>query len=151
MTLVGAVLLILGCALGLTNYLVDAEVPMRILAAMKAYVGGRFQFLLLLNLFLLAVGCLMDIFSAIVVVVPLVLPIARGFGVDPIHLGILFLANLEIGYLTPPVGLNLFIASHRFGEPIPAVYRASLIFLGWLAVGLLVITYWPELSLALVR
>ncbi len=151
MILVGAILLILGMALGLTNYLIDQEVPMRILEVMRSTLTSRVLFLLALNLFLLVVGSLMDIFSAIIVVVPLITPIAREFGVDPVHLGIIFLTNLEIGYLTPPVGLNLFIAGFRFNRPITEVYRASLPFLALLLVALLIITYWPDLSLVLVR
>jgi len=149
MRLVGGILIILACALGLTNYLVDAQVPMRILAGLKGLVGSRYAFLLMLNIFLLAVGCLMDIFSALIVVVPLVLPIAIGFGVDPIHLGIVFLANLEIGYLTPPVGLNLFISSYRFDAPVAELYVASLPFLVLLFLSLMAITYLPALSLFL--
>jgi tripartite ATP-independent transporter DctM subunit len=151
MILVGGILLILGMALGLTSYLIDQEVPMRILEAMRSTLTSRLLFLLALNLFLLAVGCLMDIFSAIVVVVPLITPLAREFGVDPVHLGIIFLMNLEIGYSTPPVGLNLFIAGFRFERPMMELYRASLPFLGLLLLALLVITYWPDLSLLLVR
>ena len=151
MILVGGILLILGMVLGLTNYLIDQEVPMRILEVMRSTLTNRVFFLLALNLFLLVVGSLMDIFSAIIVVVPLITPIAREFGVDPVHLGIIFLANLEIGYLTPPVGLNLFIASFRFNRPITELYRASLPFLGLLLVALLIITFWPDLSLVLVR
>jgi TRAP-type C4-dicarboxylate transport system permease large subunit len=105
----------------------------------------------MLNIFLLIVGCLMDIFSAIVVVVPLIVPIATSFGVDPVHLGIIFLTNLEIGYLTPPVGINLFIASSRFNRPVIELYNASVPFLIVLLIGLTIITYWPDLSLALVR
>ena len=112
--LVGTLLIILGIALGFTNLLIDAQIPMKILAALEQGVSSQLQFLLLLNAFLLVVGCIMDIFSAIVVVVPLILPLAQRFGVDPVHLGIVFLANLEIGYLTPPVGINLFLASQRF-------------------------------------
>ena len=119
MMLVGGILIILACALGLTNYLIDAEIPMELLGWMQKYVSSKYTFLLLLNVFLLVVGCLMDIFSALIVVVPLIVPVATGFGVDPIHLGIIFLTNLEIGYLTPPVGLNLFISSYRFNEPVP--------------------------------
>ncbi len=151
MTLVGGILVILACALGLTNYLVDAEVPMRILDAMQQHVSSRVTFLLLLNVFLLIVGCLMDIFSALIVVVPLIVPVAIGYGVDPVHLGIIFLTNLEIGYLTPPVGLNLFIASYRFREPVVRLYAASVPFLLLLLVALAVITWVPDLSLFLVR
>jgi len=151
MMLVGGILIILACALGLTNYLIDAEVPMQILEWMQGYVTSKYTFLLILNIFLLVVGCLMDIFSALIVVVPLIVPVALGFGVDPVHLGIVFLTNLEIGYLTPPVGLNLFISSYRFGEPVISLYRASIPFLLLLLAALLVITYFPALSLFLVR
>ncbi|MFQ5895284.1 MAG: TRAP transporter large permease [Nitrospinota bacterium] len=151
MVLVGVILIILGAALGFTNYLVDQEVPMRLLAAMRRWLESPWAFLLALNLFLLAVGSLMDIFSAIIVVVPLILPLARVFGVDPIHLGVIFLTNLEIGYSTPPVGLNLFIASNRFKKPIAELYRASLPFLGLRLAALLLITFVPALSLTLVR
>ncbi len=145
--LVGSLLIILGMALGLTNLLIDAQIPMKILALMERDVNSQLHFLLLLNLFLLVVGCLMDIFSAIVVVVPLILPLAQRFGVDPVHLGIVFLANLEIGYLTPPVGINLFLASQRFRAPILSLFRASLPFLLIMLVWLALITYLPDLSL----
>ncbi len=145
--LVGSLLIILGVALGLTNLLIDAQVPMKILDTLEQYVTSPLQFLLLLNLFLLVVGCTMDIFSAIVVVVPLILPLAQRFGIDPVHLGIVFLANLEIGYLTPPVGINLFLASQRFKEPILTLFRASLPFLLIMLCWLALITYIPSLSL----
>lgn len=147
MSLVGGILLILCCALGFTNFLVDEEIPMKIFALMKVYLKDKYSFLLFLNIFLLIVGCLMDIFSAIIVVVPLIIPIANDFGVDPVHLAIIFLANLEIGYLTPPVGINLFIGSFRFGKPITELYRASIPFLVLLIIALLIITYVPSLSL----
>jgi tripartite ATP-independent transporter DctM subunit len=150
MTLVGGILVILACALGLTNYLIDSQVPMRILEWMQQYVSSKYTFLLILNVFLLIVGCLMDIFSALIVVVPLIVPVAMGFGVDPVHLGIVFLTNLEIGYLTPPVGLNLFISSYRFKEPVIALYAASVPFLLLMLAALLVITYVPAISLFLV-
>ncbi|HQG13145.1 MAG TPA: TRAP transporter large permease subunit [bacterium] len=151
MILVGGVLIILGCALGLTNYLIDEQIPMKIIGLMRNFITSKFMFLAVLNIFLLIVGCLMDIFSATIVVVPLIVPIAKEFGVDPLHLGIIFLTNLEIGYSTPPVGLNLFISSFRFKKPIPEVYKASIPFLGVLLVALLIITYIPDLSLWLVR
>ncbi|MCK5645106.1 MAG: TRAP transporter large permease subunit, partial [Gammaproteobacteria bacterium] len=151
MTLVGGILLILACAMGLTNYLIDAEVPMRILDGMQQHISSKYTFLLLLNVFLLIVGCLMDIFSALIVVVPLIVPVALGFGVDPVHLGIIFLTNLEIGYLTPPVGLNLFISSYRFNESVVSLYVASLPFLFLLLLALVAITYLPVISLFLVR
>ncbi len=144
--LVGGVLLILGVALGFTHYLIDAQVPDRAVAWATATLKSRYTFLLAVNLFLLVVGCLMDIYSAIVVVVPLLVPIATAFGIEPLHLGIIFLANLELGYLTPPVGLNLFLASYRFNKPVPEIVRASLGVLGARAVGVLLITYVPPLS-----
>ena len=147
MSLVGGILLILCCALGFTNFLVDEEVPLKIFALMKEFLHDKYSFLLFLNIFLLIVGCLMDIFSAIVVVVPLIIPIANDFGVDPVHLAIIFLANLEIGYLTPPVGINLFIASFRFKQPITKLYKSAVPFLILLVIALAIITYIPELSL----
>ncbi len=151
MMLVGGILIILACAMGLTNYLIDAEIPMQLLDWMQQYISSKYTFLLLLNIFLLIVGCLMDIFSALIVVVPLIVPVAIGFGVDPVHLGIIFLTNLEIGYLTPPVGLNLFISSYRFNVPVISLYAASVPFLLLLLGALLVITYVPAISLFLVR
>ncbi|MBE9558078.1 MAG: TRAP transporter large permease subunit, partial [Proteobacteria bacterium] len=123
-TLIGGVFVILGVAMGLTNYMVDAEIPMRAADWVEANVGSKLVFLLALNVFLLIVGCLMDIFSAIAVVVPLILPIAAVFGVDPLHLGVIFLANLELGYLTPPVGMNLFLSAYRFEKPVVEIWRA---------------------------
>lgn len=149
--MVGAIMIILGVALGLTNYLVQEEVPMKILDAIQDRISSRFTFLVLLTVFLLIVGCLMDIFSAIIVVVPLIIPIAEVYDVDPIHLGIIFLANLEIGYITPPVGLNLFISSLAFGRPVVQLYRMALPFLFLMLAALLVITFNPELSLWLVE
>jgi tripartite ATP-independent transporter DctM subunit len=146
---VGGVLVILGVAVGFANYIVDANVPARLLAWTEAHVHSRLVFLLGLNLFLLVVGCLMDIFSAIFVVVPLIVPIGQAFGVDPVHLGIIFVANLELGYLTPPVGLNLFLASYRFKRPMAEVTVASLPFLAVLGIGVLLITYLPWLTTAL--
>ena len=151
MVLVGGILVILGAALGLANYSIDAEIPMQILDLMKNFITSKLLFLIVLNIFLLVVGALMDIFSAILVVVPLIIPIATDFGVDPIHLGIIFLLNLEIGYLTPPVGLNLFIASFRFEKPIMKLYVATIPFLIILLIALLIITYVPEISLWLVK
>ncbi len=145
--LVGSILIILGVAMGLTNLLIDAQLPMRLLAWMQESIDTQFKFLILLNIFLLAVGAMMDIFSATVVIVPLLLPLAQRFGVDPVHLGIIFLANLEIGYSTPPVGINLFIASQRFEKPVLRLFRATLPFLGIMLVWLLIVTYLPALSL----
>lgn len=151
MSLVGGILLILCCALGLTNYLVDEEIPMKILDLMREFLTNKYSFLLFLNIFLLIVGSLMDIFSAIIVVVPLITPIAEEFGVNPIHLAIIFLTNLEIGYITPPVGINLFISSFRFKKPVTELYKASFPFLLLLLVALVIITYVPALSLYLVE
>jgi C4-dicarboxylate transporter, DctM subunit len=147
--LLGGVLIILAVAMGLTSYLVDAQVPSQILGWAQQHIESRLVFLLALNLFLLLVGCLMDIFSAIVVVVPLIVPLGAAFGVDPVHLGIIFVANLELGYLTPPVGLNLFLAAYRFDKPLLTVWRAALVPLVILAVGVLLITYVPLLTLGL--
>lgn len=151
MSLVGGILLILCCALGLTNYLVDEEVPMKVLEFMQTFLTNKYSFLAFLNIFLLIVGSLMDIFSAIIVVVPLITPIAAEFGVDPVHLAIIFLANLEIGYITPPVGINLFISSFRFEKPVTELYKASFPFLLLLLVALVIITYVPDLSLILLK
>jgi len=150
MVMVGGILVILAAALGLANYFIDAEIPMQIFDIMDDYITSKLGFLIVLNIFLLVVGAMMDIFSAILVVVPLIIPIASQFGVHPVHLGIIFLANLGIGYSTPPVGMNLFIASFRFNEPVLKLYKATLPFLAILLVTLAIITYWPELSLVLV-
>ena len=147
--MVGGIMIILGAALGFTNYLVDAFIPMKILQFLEGMVQSKIGFLLILNFFLILVGCAMDIFSAILIVVPLIVPLADRFGIDPIHLGIIFLANLGIGYNTPPVGLNLFIASSRFDRSIVQLYKATLPFLLLLIFTLLLITYWPALSLFL--
>jgi tripartite ATP-independent transporter DctM subunit len=145
--LVGSILIILGIAMGLTNLLIDAQLPMKLLAWMENSIDSQLKFLILLNFFLLAVGAMMDIFSATVVIVPLILPLAQRFGVDPVHLGIIFLANLEIGYSTPPVGINLFIASQRFEKPVLSLFRAALPFLALMLVWLGIVTYLPALSL----
>jgi C4-dicarboxylate transporter DctM subunit len=151
MILVGGILIILGAAMGLTNYLIDAEIPMRLLDFVKANIESRIIFLVVLNIFLLAVGCTMGIFSALVVVVPLLAPIAKAYGIDPIHLGIIFLANLEIGASIPPLGINLFIASMRFEKPVLRLYVASLPFIAILLLALAIITYVPWLSLTLLE
>ena len=151
MVLVGAVLIILGAAMGLTNYLIDAEIPVRMLEFFKTHIESRVLFLIVLNLFLLAVGCTMGIFSALVVVVPLLSPIAQAYGIDPIHLGIIFLANLEIGASIPPLGINLFIASIRFERPVLRLYVASLPFIAILLIALALITYIPWMSLVLLK
>jgi len=147
--LTGGILIILGMAMAVTNYMIDAEVPVRIFEFIREHISSRLAFLALLNVFLLIVGCMIDIYAATVLVVPLILPIAREFGVDPIHLGIIFLANLAIGYVTPPVGLNLFIATIRFKKPILQLYWAALPFVFLLLLALLLITYVPALSLCL--
>ena len=147
MTLVGGILLILAVSLASTNLMIDAEVPQRLLAVVGEVVSGPVTFMLALLVFLLILGAFLDIFSAIVLVVPLILPIAAQFGVHPVHLGIIFLATMQLGYLTPPVGLNLFIASYRFEQPIVRVYLASLPFLLVLMAAVLLIAFWPSLSL----
>jgi C4-dicarboxylate transporter DctM subunit len=151
MILVGAVLIILGAAMGLTNYLIDAQIPMQMLEFFKLHIESKILFLTVLNLFLLAVGCTMGIFSALVVVVPLLSPIAQAYGIDPIHLGIIFLANLELGASIPPLGINLFIASIRFERPVLRLYVASLPFIVILLFGLALITYIPWMSLVLLK
>ena len=142
----GRRVLILGVALGLTDYFIGAEIPDYLVSWAQRSVHSPWVFLLLLNLFLLLVGCLMDIFSAIIVVAPLLVPLGTAFGIHPIHLGIIFLANLELGYLTPPVGMNLFLSSYRFNKPVAEVTRATLPMLGILFVGVLLITYLPFLT-----
>ena len=144
--LVGSLFIILGLSLGLTNLLIDAQVPMHLLDWVQTKVTSPIEFLMWMNLALLAVGCMMDIFSAIVIVTPLLLPLATHFGIHPVHLGIVILANLEIGYLTPPVGINLYLASQRFNKPVFTVFRATLPFLMVLLAWLMLLTYWPGLS-----
>jgi tripartite ATP-independent transporter DctM subunit len=151
MVLVGAVLIILGAAMGLTNYLIDAEIPMQMLEFFKLQIESKILFLIVLNLFLLVVGCTMGIFSALIVVVPLLSPMAQAYGIDPIHLGIIFLANLEIGASIPPLGINLFIASIRLERPVLKLYVASLPFIAILLIALALITYIPWLSLVLLK
>ncbi|MCF6354168.1 MAG: TRAP transporter large permease subunit [Candidatus Polarisedimenticolaceae bacterium] len=151
MVLVGGILVILGMSLASTSYLIDAEVPSRLFETIRELVTDKLTFLILLNLFLLILGTMLDIFSALVLIVPLLLPIALGYGIDPVHLGIIFLANMQIGYFTPPVGMNLFIASYRFKKPILQLYRATLPWFLILLLAVLIITYWPALSLVLVR
>jgi C4-dicarboxylate transporter, DctM subunit len=150
-SLVGGVLIILAVAVGFTTYLIDAQVPAKMVEWAQGNITSQAMFLLALNGFLIIVGCLMDVFSAIVVVVPLIVPIAAVFGVDPVHLGIIFVANLELGYLTPPVGLNLFLSSYRFNKPVLEIARASLPMLIVLAIAVLLITYVPWLTLGLLR
>ena len=151
MLLVGAILIILGIALGLTNYFVTIELPTIVLEWINTHTQNKIVTLIGINLFLLAVGCLMDIFSAIIVIVPLLIPIAEEFGIDKAHLGVIVLTNLEIGYLTPPVGMNLFISSLKFDKPVVFLYRSVLLFIGLLLIALIFITYLPDLSLWLPR
>ena len=150
MVLVGAILVILGVSLASTNYMIDAGVPQRLFAAVNEYVTGPTTFLIALLVFFLILGAILDIFSATVLVVPLILPIAAQYGIHPIHLGILFLAAMELGYLTPPVGLNLFISSHRFNKDIGEIYWATQPFLIVLLISVVIIAFWPELSLVLI-
>jgi tripartite ATP-independent transporter DctM subunit len=150
MLLVGGILIILGVSLASTNYMIDAGVPQKLLAVVAELVTSPASFLFLLLIFLLILGAILDIFSAIVLVVPLILPIAGQYGIDQYHLGIVFLAAMQLGYLTPPVGLNLFIASYRFDQPIMKVYSATFPFLIILLLSVIVIAYWPQLSLWLV-
>jgi len=147
MVMVGGIMLILGVSLAFTNFLIDSEVPQALFEWIQTYVSSKLTFLMLLNILLLILGAILDIFSALVIIVPLIVPIALAFGVDPIHLGIIFLANMQIGYFTPPIGMNLFIASYRFDKPISELYRATLPFMAVLLVALLLITYVPEISL----
>jgi len=151
MVLVGAILIVLGMSLASTNYLLDAEVPARLFGYIREHVHDAYGFLLLLSLFLLVLGMMLDIFSALVIMVPLILPIAVGYGIHPIHLGIIFLATMEIGYLLPPIGMNLFIASYRLNRPVLEVFRSVLPFIAILIIAALVITYWPWLSLGLLQ
>ncbi len=145
MTVVGGILLILGVALAFTNFLVDAEVPSKLFELIQQHIGSKYTFLALLNIILLILGAFLDIFSALVIMVPLILPVAMRYGIDPTHLGIIFLANMQLGYLTPPVGINLFIASYRFNKPVQEIYSATLSFLLVLMVAVLLITYLPFL------
>ncbi len=145
--LVGGVMIILGCAFGLTNYLIDAEVPKFLFSWIRETISSRLVFLLAMNVFLVAVGCIMDIFSAIVVIVPILIPVAQAYDISPIHLGIIFLVNLELGYLTPPVGLNLFFSAYRFNKPLSQLYATVLPFLGLRLVVVLLVTYVPLVSL----
>ena len=147
MVMVGGILLILGVSLAFTNFLVDAEVPQTLFEWISTYIESKFTFLILLNIILLALGAILDIFSALVIMIPLIVPLALRFGVDPVHLGIIFLANMQIGYFTPPIGMNLFIASYRFKKPITELYQATIPFMFVLLFALAVITYVPALSL----
>ena len=151
MVLVGAILAILGVSLASTNFMIDTGVPQRLFAFVSDYVTGPTTFMIVLLVFLLILGAILDIFSATVLIVPLLLPIAAQYGIDPIHLGIVFLAAMELGYLTPPVGLNLFIASHRFEKDITEIYWATQPFLLVSLVAVIIIAFWPSLSLMLLN
>ena len=151
MVLVGGILIILGMSMASTNYLIDAQIPTKIFAFIREHVDSKLAFLMLLNVFLLGLGAILDIFSALVLVVPLILPVAIGFDIHPVHLGIIFLANMQIGYFTPPVGMNLFIASYRFKKPVTELYLAAIPFMIVLFAAVLVITYWPALSLVFLQ
>jgi tripartite ATP-independent transporter DctM subunit len=151
LTIVGGVLIILSVAVGLTDYMIISQIPAGLLEWTQTYVESPLTFLLILNLFLLIVGAFIDIFSATVVIVPLIVPIGAAFGIHPVHLGIIFIANLELGYLTPPVGLNLFLSSYRFHRPVLEVARATLPMLAILGIGVLLITYLPWLTLGLLQ
>ncbi len=150
MVMVGGILLILGVSLAFTNFLIDAQIPMKLFALCQQFITNKWVFLILLNLFLLMLGTMLDIFSAIVIMVPLMLPVAMAYDIHPVHLGIIFLANMQIGYFTPPVGMNLFIAGYRFNKPIMTIYRATIPFMLVLLLAVLIITYWPGLSLFLI-
>ncbi len=150
MMLVGGIMIIIGVSLASTNYLIDAEIPTQMFEFIRQHVDEKLTFLILLNVFLLGLGMMLDIFSAIVIIVPIILPIAVGYGIHPVHLGIIFLANMQLGYFTPPVGMNLFIASYRFKKPVMQLYLATIPFFFVLLVAVLIITYWPALSLVLV-
>ena len=149
MVLVGGILVILGMSLASTNYMIDAGIPQKLLTWISAYVDSQLGFLVLLLVFLLILGAILDIFSAIVLIVPLILPIALQYDIHPVHLGIIFLATMQLGYITPPVGLNLFIASYRFEKPIATLYIATLPFFFFLLISVAVIAFWPQLSLLL--
>ena len=147
MLLVGGILIVLAVSLASTNYMIDSGIPQQLFFTISSIITDQFTFLALLLLFLLILGAILDIFAAIVLVVPLLLPVASQYGIDPIHLGIIFLSAMQLGYLTPPVGLNLFIASYRFDKSIATVYAATLPFFAILFVSVVFITYWPKLTL----
>lgn len=151
MTMIGAIIMILACALAMTNYLIDADVPIILFNWIQSHVDSQITFLILLNIFLLALGAILDIFSAIVIMSPLIVPVAINFGIHPVHLGIIFLANMQLGYLTPPVGMNLFIASYRFKKSITEVYRSTIVMMLLLLACVLIITYVPILSLFFIQ
>ncbi|MDD4004741.1 MAG: TRAP transporter large permease subunit [Elusimicrobiaceae bacterium] len=150
MVLVGAIFVVLGAAMGITNYMIDAEIPSRLFGWLHSFVESKIVFLMILNAFLLVVN-MIEIFSAIIIVVPVIAPVAAQYGIDPVHLGIIFLLNLEIGYMTPPLGLNLFLANRRFGKPMTEVYSAVLKFWLMLLAALMAVTYLPGLSLIFVK
>jgi len=145
------VLILLSSAMGLTGWLVDAQIPDALLHAVKAHISSPFVFLLVLNGVLLVLGSVLEIFSAIIILAPLVAPIGAAFGIDPVHLGVIFLANLELGFLFPPAGLNLFLSSSRFNKPLPQLYRDVVPFLIILGIGVLLITYVPQMSTGVLR
>jgi tripartite ATP-independent transporter DctM subunit len=149
-TLVGSVVLLLGTALGVTSWFVDAEIPTRLVEWMTAHVHSPALFLLMLNVVLLVLGSVLEMYSAIVVLAPLVVPLGVQYGVDPIHLGVVFLANLELGFLFPPMGLNLFLAAQRFDKPLPSLYRHAFPFLLIMSAGVLAITYLPAITTGVV-
>ncbi len=149
MIMVGGIMIILGVSLASTNYIIDAEIPAKAFEFVRSQIDSKWTFLILLNIFLLILGMMLDIFSAIIIIIPLILPIAIGYGINPLHLGIIFLANMQLGYFTPPVGMNLFIASYRFNKPVWDIYKATLPFFFILLGVVLIITYWSGLSLAL--
>ena len=151
MVMVGGILLVLGMALAFTNFLIDAEVPQQLFDFTQAHIKSTIGFLLLLNVMLLVLGAMLDIFSALVIIVPLLLPVAVGYGIHPVHLGIIFLANMQIGYFTPPIGMNLFIASYRFKKPLMELYAACWPFMVVLLIALMLITYVPWFSMVFVR
>jgi len=151
MKMVGGILLILGVALAFTNLLVDMEVPAKVFDLIKSNIDSRWAFLLCLNIGLLMLGAILDIFAALIIIVPLILPVAIEYGIDPIHLGIIFVANMQIGYFTPPVGMNLFIASYRFKRSIAELYSATIPMMFVLLAVVMLITYWPEMVLVFVR
>jgi tripartite ATP-independent transporter DctM subunit len=149
--LTGSVLILLSSAMGITSYIVDAQIPDALTTWVRIHIESQHVFLLTLNALLLVVGSVVEIYAAIVVLAPLVVPIAAAFGVNPIHLGVIFLSNLELGFLMPPMGLNLFLSSSRFGKPLTAVTRHTFPFLLIMAVAVLLITYVPALSLGMLK
>ena len=151
MVLVGGIMIILGVSLASTNLMIDTDVPTRLFDFIRQHIDNRLTFLILLNIFLLVLGMMLDIFSALVLIVPIILPIAVGYGIHPVHLGIIFLANMQLGYFTPPVGMNLFIASYRFEKPVMTLYMATIPFFLILLLAVIIITYVPELSLILIQ